>query len=259
MKRKSIVVVVLSLLLLILLTGCCLSHEWEEATCTAPQTCAKCGKTEGEALGHTWTDATCTEDAVCTVCGEKGTSALGHTIGDWEIQTEATKNSDGEQVKKCAICGEVFETKIYRLEPESITVLTDDGFTMTREEYHQHLLSYLSDEYTISGDHLRKNGEEILFIYWQEGEPDWAGCIAFIGSWLAIDSLLDILVHSLEPSVIEADDSPVTMEDIHEAWAQLKTQDEVGIPLYTGIIDAWNLDSSTKSGALFCTKQFYQS
>lgn len=28
------------------------SHEWDDATCTAPKTCSVCGETEGDALGH---------------------------------------------------------------------------------------------------------------------------------------------------------------------------------------------------------------
>lgn len=96
MKRKSIAVVVLSLLLLVLLAGCCLSHEWEEATCTAPQTCAKCGKTEGEPLPHTWEDATCTAPKTCSVCGETKGDTLPH---EWE---EATCSAP----KTCSVCGE---------------------------------------------------------------------------------------------------------------------------------------------------------
>lgn len=33
-------------------SGCCLSHDWAEASCTSPETCTKCGETQGEALGH---------------------------------------------------------------------------------------------------------------------------------------------------------------------------------------------------------------
>ena len=40
------------------------THEWTDATCTAPKTCALCGETEGEALGHSY------ENGTCTVCGE---------------------------------------------------------------------------------------------------------------------------------------------------------------------------------------------
>lgn len=38
-------------------------HEWIEATCTQPKTCARCGETEGEPLGHNFVDN------VCTRCG----------------------------------------------------------------------------------------------------------------------------------------------------------------------------------------------
>ncbi len=44
-------------------------HEWQDATCTAPITCAKCGATEGEALPHDWKEATCTEPKTCAICG----------------------------------------------------------------------------------------------------------------------------------------------------------------------------------------------
>ncbi|MCD8240213.1 MAG: hypothetical protein LUB58_02305 [Oscillospiraceae bacterium] len=45
-------------------------HEWIEATCTVPKTCAVCGETEGEALGHSFAAANYQQPAVCTVCGE---------------------------------------------------------------------------------------------------------------------------------------------------------------------------------------------
>lgn len=57
-----------ALLVFCMLAGCECKHEWAEATCTEPKTCAKCGETEGEALGHTWIDATCTEPKTCSVC-----------------------------------------------------------------------------------------------------------------------------------------------------------------------------------------------
>lgn len=51
-----------------------MSHEWQEATCTAPKTCSVWGETEGEALGHTLTEANYQQAVTCIVCGE--------TIGD---------------------------------------------------------------------------------------------------------------------------------------------------------------------------------
>ena len=68
-----------------------LGHSWNDATCTKPKTCSRCGVTEGEALGHTWSDwnvtlePTCTEDGsqyrTCTVCNHTVTETivkLGH-------------------------------------------------------------------------------------------------------------------------------------------------------------------------------------
>ena len=54
------------------------SHRWNDATCTAPKTCAGCGKTEGEALVHQYTAAyswdyeenTCTATGTCGFCGD---------------------------------------------------------------------------------------------------------------------------------------------------------------------------------------------
>ena len=44
----------------------------------------ECGETKSEevaALGHDWQDATCTEPKKCKRCGETSGSALGHTDG----------------------------------------------------------------------------------------------------------------------------------------------------------------------------------
>ena len=41
-----------------------LGHSWMDANCEEPQTCSRCGETEGEALGHDFADGTCAR------CGE---------------------------------------------------------------------------------------------------------------------------------------------------------------------------------------------
>lgn len=53
-------------------------HEWQAATCTEPETCHKCGSTDGEALGHTWLDATCEAPLTCANCAATEGEALGH-------------------------------------------------------------------------------------------------------------------------------------------------------------------------------------
>jgi len=82
------------------------NHEWESATCDAPETCSKCKITKGEKLEHQypevscgetaacvycgetvvlypeheWVAATCTEAEVCARCGVEGAAALGHNL-----------------------------------------------------------------------------------------------------------------------------------------------------------------------------------
>ena len=77
-------------------SGEALGHDWSEATCTEPKTCSVCGETEGDALGHSWNDATCTEPNTCSVCGETSGVALGHK---WNAATCT-------EPKTCSVCGE---------------------------------------------------------------------------------------------------------------------------------------------------------
>ncbi len=92
---KKIIYGISTLVVCFMLTGCCMSHEWKEATCTEPKTCAKCSKSEGEPLGHTWVDATCSEAKHCSVCGEIEGETLEHT---WVDATCA-------EPKHCSVCG----------------------------------------------------------------------------------------------------------------------------------------------------------
>ena len=76
-------------------TGETAEHLWNDATCTSPQICSKCGETNGEALGHTWNDATCDSPQTCSRCGETSGEALGHVWND------ATCTS----AQSCSRCG----------------------------------------------------------------------------------------------------------------------------------------------------------
>lgn len=95
MKKKIITASLGLILSMIILSGCCLSHEWEPETCTAPKTCTKCGKTVGETLPHTWVEATCTVPKTCSVCNLEEGELAPHT---WE---EATCL----QPRTCVNCG----------------------------------------------------------------------------------------------------------------------------------------------------------
>lgn len=67
------------------------THNWKEATCTAPKTCTTCGATEGQANGHNWKEATCTAPKNCISCNATEGSAKSHSYA---------KGS-------CSICGAI--------------------------------------------------------------------------------------------------------------------------------------------------------
>ena len=108
-------------------------HEWTDATCVAPKTCATCGETEGEALGHTWADATCTVAKTCSVCGETEGEALGH----------AWVNATCTVAKTCSVCG---ETEGEALGHDYDHVVTDP--TCTAAGYTTHTCAFCDDSYT---------------------------------------------------------------------------------------------------------------
>lgn len=113
---------------LALLTSCGCKHEWKAATCTEPQTCTKCGNTQGEALGHKYgeekilKEATCAEsgikESVCTVCGEKKTTEIPANGHKWilsQVLKEVTCSEEGNGKYKCSVCGDTKYEEIEKL------------------------------------------------------------------------------------------------------------------------------------------------
>ena len=123
------------------------TDEGYEATCTQPGLtdgchCASCGEVIRQrevinALGHDFVNSvvapTCTKKGYtsydCSRCEESYAvdyvEATGHT-SVVEVVVPATYTSDGTQVKKCTVCGEIIETNILpSLEPEFF--LRDDA------------------------------------------------------------------------------------------------------------------------------------
>ena len=102
-----------------------LGHAWDEGTIVTDKTCdgsgvteyrcTRCGyhRLEGDAASsHVPGDAaTCTEPQVCTVCGVVLKLPTGHKPGDWIINKEPTKDSEGEKHKECENCGQTLETE----------------------------------------------------------------------------------------------------------------------------------------------------
>lgn len=108
-KRKKWIVPVSIIAALLLITVIAASticrHEWVAATCTTPETCSKCGKTQGEALGHSWMDATCTTPKTCSICGATDGKALGHQDGEWVAESTDLIAATITSKKYCTVCG----------------------------------------------------------------------------------------------------------------------------------------------------------
>lgn len=130
MKQRPLYVAAV-LLFFLVLTGCECQHEWEEANCTKPKTCVKCGETEGEPLEHQiseWTEqtpSTCTEPGLqtgtCAMCGqtvEKELPLADHIPGEWQVKTEPTSSSPGIRVKTCTVCAAEVDEETFTMTPE---------------------------------------------------------------------------------------------------------------------------------------------
>lgn len=93
--RQKIFLIGLTMAFGVVLTGCHMKHEWQEADCTRPRTCAVCGETQGEAPGHIWLEADCTHPRTCAVCGETQGEAAEHSWQEADYFTPQT----------CTVCG----------------------------------------------------------------------------------------------------------------------------------------------------------
>lgn len=116
----------LAVMMLLSLTACggC-SHEWAEATCTAPSTCTKCGEVQGEALGHYWQEASCAAPETCYHCGETQGEALPHSYGAWDI-------GESDMSHSCTVCGEAETLPLdYQVAVEAILEGNWDFYLLT--------------------------------------------------------------------------------------------------------------------------------
>lgn len=147
-------VFILVFAMVFLLCGCCLSHEWVEASCAAPKTCSKCGKTEGEPLEHQWKEATCTAPRTCTDCGETYGVKLSHKFSKEEMQNPNYVEATATFVKTCTTCGEQEERT------DTLEKLNDEkAFLMTPEEFSDRFTNMLMDM-----QHLFGNDQYLSFI-----------------------------------------------------------------------------------------------
>ena len=76
-----------------------LTHNYADATCTAPKTCKSCGATEGKALGHTWVIETGAAQKHCSVCGTVAPNDSAEHQHTWQDAT-------CDLPKTCVSCGQ---------------------------------------------------------------------------------------------------------------------------------------------------------
>ena len=106
MKKKFLIVLAIASMSFSL-AGCCLSHNWEEATCDASKMCSKCGKIEGEPLGHEeGTAANYQSGPLCSRCGAE----IGERIPDEFTAKGLTLASSGETVSYTTVTQNGYET-----------------------------------------------------------------------------------------------------------------------------------------------------
>ncbi len=187
MKYKVILITAI-LICLLALSGCGCSHEWIPADCSAPQTCALCGETQGEALIHQWSKASCTSPKTCSLCGETEGDALEH---QWEAATcltsetctecgatqgEAPGHTEGspsytninfnsataDYAISCEVCGELLDSG-----SGAMTTLHDgEQFLCTSLEYFDRILNmHKEDDLGGFGD-TDSEGGLFTLIYW---------------------------------------------------------------------------------------------
>ena len=102
--KKPIAIVGVVIFVIILVSLGADSHEWVPATCSAPQTCAECGKTKGDALEHDWVAATCEAAKICKTCQKTEGEALGHSVSEWKSISQSTCTVKGKQEGYCTVC-----------------------------------------------------------------------------------------------------------------------------------------------------------
>lgn len=220
-----------------------LDHEWVEASCKSPKTCAVCKTTEGEALGHSvkeWKNvskSTCTakgkDEGTCTVCKEtviKELDLLSHTKGKWEVTKSATKNSKGEQCIKCTVCKAVIETKEYELSPEEI-----------EKEYKSKCEKYSYDKIARSPNEYKGKQARIYGKVLQVMQQKLAGSIFYTlrigtGGSYYYDNVVYVVYSAdeNEPRILEDDMVTVYGELKGEYTYETVMGNEITIPYMSG-------------------------
>ena len=139
------------------------AHEWNDATCTEPATCALCGAKDGAALGHNYVeeiiDATCTKTGTatyeCSVCFDSYDETIPmkpHTYVDGlcsacgaELPLEATITFGEDKAQRTE-----FGTESQKWEHNGLVLINNKGTGNNIADYSAPIRMYKNSEIIIS-------------------------------------------------------------------------------------------------------------
>ena len=175
-------------------------HEWQEASCTQPETCVRCGKTEGDALGHDYEDTTCISQKPCTRCGTYDGMVLTH---EWR-----------EDGKVCTLCGMDTRTPEEKFSEALITGLSENFYIAADawkggflEEYEETIPykeeQFLDPDLTFWAEQYYENLENIHSALEHYGTDNWDTVYTY---WLYHDRALILYnINEIMPLTLPAE------------------------------------------------------
>ena len=179
-------------------THCWFGHVWEAATCTEPETCARCGAVSGNALGHDWQVATCTEPITCTRCNMVDMEAIyqvAQALMDdgkymqamWAFSTISYRDSQikSQEARRCVLASQ--QTALAASECHTVGVLSDGTVAAIGKNYDGECdVSSWKDIVAVSAEYshtvgLLSNGTVVTAGENDQGECDvssWENVVA---------------------------------------------------------------------------------
>ena len=183
------------------------SHDWVEATCLAPKTCALCGATEGELGDHAWSNWTVIEEPTCVEeglrtrsCTREGCDhseseaikATGHNYEPDVIPPTCTEEGYTDYI--CANCGASYmEDKVDALGHDwsdwdvTIEPTTEETGVKTRWCQREGCTAQESEVIPvlpITEGWVEKDG---VWYYYENGAPK-TGWVSDGGTWYYMDA-----------------------------------------------------------------------
>lgn len=230
--KKKVCFLILALACILMLCACGCEHEWMEATCVAPSTCAKCEKTEGEALGHVWFAATCTDPKTCETCGTTEGDPKGHNWLDATC-TEAKKCDQCNLTEGEALGHTWLDATTEAPQTCSTCSLTEGERIITDERFKTAAVADLLGKWVCR---IEVTGEEIEL-------PTYEGTVPIL-YYLNFGNAGD-MEFSMELADEEAFMEILVQVSIEETYAELEAEGFSKEEADAAIVDAYGVDLET--------------